>query len=130
MMLPTEALADDSHARELAKRLRRILPLVFGSLLALMIIAAIVSLYSLRQLDDIARQAQQRFAAHTQAISSIVVLVDVYDNQMDRYLFQRKNAALTATAGRRHYPRHCRSQCRPQLSRGHGSQRKIVAQPD
>jgi len=98
MIMPSpEALADDSHARELARRLRRILPLVFGGLLALMIVAAIVSLYSLRQLDEIARQAQQRFAAHSQAISSIVVLVDVYDNQMDRYLFQRKNAALTAT---------------------------------
>jgi signal transduction histidine kinase len=98
MIMPSpEALADDSHARELARRLRRILPLVFGGLLALMIVAAIVSLYSLRQLDEIAREAQQRFAAHSQAISSIVVLVDVYDNQMDRYLFQRKNAALTAT---------------------------------
>ncbi len=62
-----------------------------------MIVAAIVSLYSLRQLDEIAHQAQERFAAHSQALSSIVVLVDVYDNQMDRYLFQRKNAALTAT---------------------------------
>jgi signal transduction histidine kinase len=98
MMLSTEALADDSHARELAKRLRRILPLVFGGLLALMIVGAIVSLYSVRQLDEIARQAEQRFAAHSQAISSIVVLFDVYDNQMDRYLFQRKNAVLTATA--------------------------------
>jgi signal transduction histidine kinase len=96
-MLSTEALADDPQSRERAKQLRRILPLVFGGLLALMIIAALVSLYSLRQLDDISRQAQERFAAHSQALSSIVVLVDVYDNQMARYLFQRKNATLAAS---------------------------------
>ncbi len=97
-MLPTESLTDDQHARERAKKLRRLLPLVFGGLLALMVVAALVSLYSLRELDDIAHQAQARFAAHSQALSSIVVLVDVYDNQMDRYLFQRKNASFTATA--------------------------------
>jgi signal transduction histidine kinase len=97
-MLPNSTVADDQHARELAKKLRRLLPLVFGGLLALMVGAAIVSLYSLRQLDDIAHQAQQRFAAHSQALSSIVVLVEVYDNQMDRYLFQRKNASFSATA--------------------------------
>src|SRR5271157_3129751 len=98
-MLPTETFADDQHALERSKKLRRLLPLVFGGLLALMILAAIVSMYSLRQLDEIAHQAQERFAAHSQALSSIVVLVEVYDNQMDRYLFQRKNAVLTATLG-------------------------------
>jgi signal transduction histidine kinase len=97
-MLPIESLPDDLHARARVKQLRRILPLVFGGLLALMIVAAIVSLYSLREQGEIVRQAQQRFAAHSEALSSIVVLVDVYDNQMDRYMFQRKNAALTATA--------------------------------
>lgn len=96
-MLPTEVFADDQHAAERSKKLRRLLPLVFGGLLALMILAAIVSMYSLRQLDEIAQQTQERFAAHTQALSTIVVLVDVYDIQMDRYLFQRKNATLTAT---------------------------------
>jgi signal transduction histidine kinase len=97
-MLPTETLPDDPHAKARAKQLRRILPLVFGGLLALMIVAAIVSLYSLREQREIARLAQERFAAHSQALSSIVVLVEVYDNQMDRYMFQQKNAALTATA--------------------------------
>jgi signal transduction histidine kinase len=97
-MLPSETLPEDPHAKARAKQLRRILPVVFGGLLGLMIVAAIVSLYSLREQGEIARLAEQRFAAHSEALSSIVVLVEVYDNQMDRYMFQRKNAALTATA--------------------------------
>jgi signal transduction histidine kinase len=97
-MLPSETLPEDPHAKARAKQLRRILPVVFGGLLGLMIVAAIVSLYSLREQGEIARLAAQRFAAHSEALSSIVVLMEVYDNQMDRYMFQRKNAALTATA--------------------------------
>jgi signal transduction histidine kinase len=97
-MLPTNSLGDGPHALERARKLRRILPLVFGGLLALMIVAALVSLYTLRQLNELARQAQERFVAHSQAISTLVVLVDVYENQIDRYLFQRKNATLSPTA--------------------------------
>lgn len=77
---------DNSQARKQARKLRRILLLAFGGLLALMIAAGLDALHSLRRLDQIERQVNQRYASHSQALTTILITVHVYHDQMERYL--------------------------------------------
>jgi signal transduction histidine kinase len=62
--------------------------LSFGWLLALLIGAGTDALLSLRQLDTVERQVSSRFSARSQALSTIVVSVRVYDDQVERFLLQ------------------------------------------
>ncbi|MGC1620248.1 MAG: sensor histidine kinase [Candidatus Acidiferrum sp.] len=62
--------------------------LSFGWLLALLIGAGTDALRSLRQLDTVERQVSSRFSARSQALSTIVVSVRVYDDQLERFLLQ------------------------------------------
>jgi signal transduction histidine kinase len=60
----------------------------FGWLLALLIGAGIDALYSLRQLETREHQASSRFSARNRALSTIIVTVSVYDDQMEHFLLQ------------------------------------------
>jgi signal transduction histidine kinase len=71
-----------------AAKVRRILFLAFGGLLALMVVAGLDALRSLRKLDGIERQVNQRYSAHNQALTTILISVHVYHDQMERYLIQ------------------------------------------
>lgn len=64
--------------------------LSFGWLLALLIGAGTDALLSLRQLDTVERQVSSRFSARSQALSSIVVSVRVYDDQLERFLLENQ----------------------------------------
>lgn len=75
-----------------ASKVRRILLLAFGGLLALMVTAGLDALHSLRQLDGIERQVSQRYAAHNQALTTILISVHVYHDQMERYLMNGENS--------------------------------------
>lgn len=66
--------------------MRRILLLAFGGLLALMVVAGLDALRSLRQLDVIEREVNQRYSAHSQALTTILISVHIYHDQMERYL--------------------------------------------
>ena len=89
----TSAPDDDSEVlgRQMGK-LRTILLVAFGSLLALMVIAGMNALRSLRQLDSIERQVNQQYSTHSQALTSILISVHVYHDQMERYLMDEKGA--------------------------------------
>jgi signal transduction histidine kinase len=76
----------DLQNRKPAGQLRRILLLAFGGLLALMVVAGLDALHSLRQLDAIERQVNQRYSTHTQALTTILISVQVYHDQMERYV--------------------------------------------
>jgi signal transduction histidine kinase len=90
-MSARDVLEDNSQAREQARKLRRILLLAFGGLLALMIVAGLDALRSLRQLDGIERQVNQRYSTHNQALTTILISVHVYQDQMERYLLAEQS---------------------------------------
>ena len=82
----------DSEVMKQDGKLRRILLLAFGGLLALMAVAGFDALMSLRQLDGIERRVNEQYAAHSQALTSILICVHVYHDQMERYLLDGKDA--------------------------------------
>ncbi len=86
--MPPEVPKSDSPENQQATKVRRILFLAFGGLLALMFIAGFDALSSLRKLDGIERQVNQRYSAHNQALTTILISVHVYHDQMERYLIQ------------------------------------------
>jgi signal transduction histidine kinase len=85
-MVSAEMIEDDLQSREQARKVRRILFVAFGGLLALMVVAGLGALRSLRQLDGLERQVNQRYSTHAQALTTILISVHVYHDQMERYL--------------------------------------------
>ena len=73
-------------------KLRNILLAAFGGLLTLMVLTGWDALRSLRQLDSIERQVNQQFSSHSQALTTILISVHVYHDQMERYLMDEKGA--------------------------------------
>lgn len=71
-----------------ARKVRFLLLLSFGWLLALLIGAGLDALRSVRQLDFVEHEVISHFSARNQALSTIIVSVHVYDDQMRRYLLQ------------------------------------------
>lgn len=72
--------------------LRNILLIAFGGLLTLMVLAGFDALRSLRQLDAIERKLNQRYSAHSQALTTVLICVHVYHGEMERYLTAGKDA--------------------------------------
>ncbi|MGB2665083.1 MAG: hypothetical protein WAK48_13830, partial [Candidatus Acidiferrum sp.] len=68
---------NDLQSSEQAGKVRRILFVAFGGLLALMVAAGLDALHSLRQLDGLERQVNQRYSTHTQALTTILISVHV-----------------------------------------------------
>jgi signal transduction histidine kinase len=83
---PTSGL--DSQSSEHSKKIRRLLLVAFGWLLALLIGAGTDALFSVRSLDRASQEVSRRFTAHNRALGTIVVTVRVYDDQIERYLLQ------------------------------------------
>jgi signal transduction histidine kinase len=77
---------DDLKSGNRAGKLGRILLLAFGGLLALMIVAGVAALHSLRQLDGIEQQINQHHSAHSRALTTILITIHAYHDQMNRYL--------------------------------------------
>jgi signal transduction histidine kinase len=77
---------DDLKSGNRAGTLGRMLLLAFGGLLALMLVAGVAALRSLRQLDGIEQQINQHYSAHSQALTTILISVHAYHDEMDRYL--------------------------------------------
>ena len=92
------AKEDLDRERERRKRLRRVLLWAFGGLLALMLLAGLDSFRSLRQLDALERQANQRFAAHNNALLTLVISVHAYNNQIERFLMPGESTESSANA--------------------------------
>jgi signal transduction histidine kinase len=82
-----------------ARKLRALLFISFGWLLALLIGAGLDALFSLRQLDSVEQQVSRRFSAHNQALSTIILSVRVYDDQLERYLLQDQLSAPSPDPG-------------------------------
>ena len=78
----------DSQAAENSKKLRGLLLVAFGWLLALLIGAGVDALFAVRRLDRASQEVSRRFTAHNRALSTIVVSVRVYDDQLERFLLQ------------------------------------------
>src|SRR5438034_7072903 len=57
--------------------LRTVLLLAFGGLLALMLVASVSALLSLRQLHAVEQQVASRFLSRTQALSEVVISVHI-----------------------------------------------------
>src|SRR5450432_2199731 len=91
-----DPLEDNSQAMAQAGKLRRILLLAFGGLLALMVVAGVDALRSLRQLDAIERLVNQRYSTHSQALTTILISVHVYHDQMERYLLDKQGPESAA----------------------------------
>jgi signal transduction histidine kinase len=79
---------DDARTQRQSKKLRRLLLIAFGWLLALLIGAGVDALLSVRRLDRASQQVSRRFTARNHALSTIVVSVRVYDDQLERFLLQ------------------------------------------
>ena len=74
------------------QRLRTVLLLAFGGLLALMLAAGISALLSLRQLHAVEQQVSSRFLSHTRALSEVVISVHIYDDQLAKFLLDDQQA--------------------------------------
>src|SRR5271169_1822961 len=90
-MASTGVSQDELQSKKRAENLRRILFLAFGGLLGLMVVAGLEALHSLRQLDGIERRVNQRYSTHNQALTTILISVHVYHDQMERYLLSGDN---------------------------------------
>ena len=92
--LPTPAaIAPDAKSYDQTRKVRALLLISSGWLLALLIGAGLDALFSLRQLENVEQQVSRRFSARSQALSTIVVSVHVYDDQLERYLLQDQLSA-------------------------------------
>jgi len=80
--------APDSQSSAHSKKVRALLFLSFSWLLILLIGAGTDALLSVRHLDRISQEVSRRFAARNQALTTIVVSVRVYDDQIERFLLQ------------------------------------------
>lgn len=74
--------------------LRKVLLLAFGGLLALMLLAGVSALFSLRQLHDVEQQVTSRFLSRTQALSEVVISVHIYDDELATFLLADQAAEL------------------------------------
>lgn len=92
------ASGDLDHVQEQSRRLRRILLLAFGGLLTLMVVAGLESFRSLQRLNVLEREVNQQFAAHTDALMTIVISVHSYNNQIERYLMPGETAEISPSA--------------------------------
>jgi signal transduction histidine kinase len=90
--MPPETSNEHPQATIQARKVRRILFVVLGGLLALMVVAGLDALRSLRQLDVIERQVNQKYSRHNQALTTILISLHVYQDQMERYLVQGDNS--------------------------------------
>ena len=88
----TKAPDINPNAIKQSGKLRNILLVAFGGLLTLMVLTGLDALRSLRQLDSIERQVNQQFSSHSQALTTILISVHVYHDQMERYLMDEKGA--------------------------------------
>ena len=86
------ATDEDSQSEEGSRKLGRILFAAFAGLLLLLILAGLDALLSVRKLSGIEQEVNARFTAHSQALSSIVISVHVYDDQMEQSLLQEQKA--------------------------------------
>ncbi|HXE35226.1 MAG TPA: sensor histidine kinase [Verrucomicrobiae bacterium] len=78
------------QSNEHSKKIRRLLLIAFGWLLALLVGAGTDALLSVRRLDSASQEVSRRFTAHNRAIGTIVVSVRVYDDQLERFLLQEQ----------------------------------------
>jgi signal transduction histidine kinase len=83
-----KASGQDAQSAEHTRKIRALLLISFTWLLALLIGAGIDALLSLRHLDRASQEVTRRFTAHNLALSTIVVSVRVYDDQIERFLLQ------------------------------------------
>jgi signal transduction histidine kinase len=84
--LPTSAR--DLPSSEHSKKIRGLLLIAFGWLLALLIGAGVDALFAVRRLDRASQEVSRRFTARNHALGTIVVSVRVYDDQIERFLLQ------------------------------------------
>jgi len=75
-----------SRPRFSEQRLSTVLLLAFGGLLALMLVAGVSALISLRQIHAVEQQVASRFLSRTQALSVFVISVHTYDDLLARFL--------------------------------------------
>jgi signal transduction histidine kinase len=80
--------APDSQTAENSKKIRRLLLIAFGWLLALLIGAGVDALFAVRRLDRASQEVSRRFTARNHALGTIVVSVRIYDDQIERFLLQ------------------------------------------
>jgi signal transduction histidine kinase len=80
--------APDLQSSEHSKKLRRLLLIAFGWLLALLIGAGTDALIAVRRLDRASQEVSRRFTARNHALGTIVVSVRIYDDQIERFLLQ------------------------------------------
>src|SRR5215471_14240337 len=80
------------------KKLRRVLLAAFGGLLTLMVVAGVESFCSLRRLDSLERQVGRQFAAHNNALLTLVISVHSYNTQIERFLMPEGTPESLASA--------------------------------
>ena len=85
---PAPVSSGEPQSAESARKVRGILLISFGWLLALLIGAGVDALYSVRRLDAVSQEVSRRFTARNQAVSTIVLSVRTYDDQLERFLLQ------------------------------------------
>lgn len=93
-----EAAAPDPQFTQRARKLRGLLVVSFGCLLTLLIGAGLDALRSLHELDGVEHDVASSFAARNQALSTIIVSVHLYDDQIRRYLLQDEPSGKNPTA--------------------------------
>jgi signal transduction histidine kinase len=76
------------QSSEHSKKLRRLLLIAFGWLLALLIGAGLDALFAVRRLERASQEVSRRFTARNRALTTIVVSVRVYDDQIERFLLR------------------------------------------
>lgn len=72
------------------RKVRALLFLSFGWLLALLIGAGVNALISLRQLNTSEQQVSRRYSARSDALSTLAVSVRLYDEDLERFLLQNQ----------------------------------------
>lgn len=92
---PQPGLREKAPGPSLSEQgLRGVLLLAFGGLLALMLVAGVSALFSLRQLHKVEQQVTSRFLSRTQALSEVVISVHIYDDELAEFLLDDQAVEL------------------------------------
>lgn len=80
----------DPQVSERGRKVRWLLLVSFGWLLALLIGAGLDAFVSLRRLDAVSQEVSRKFSARNQAVVTIVLAVHDYDDEVERFLLQER----------------------------------------
>ena len=85
--LPSQPDRSIEGSERTTRRLRTVLLIGFGGLLAIMLVAGLTALETLRELHTAEDNARQEYVTRNQVLTRVTFLFNTYDGEVERYLW-------------------------------------------